>query len=179
MKTVNHNILIAGFGGQGIQFAGKLLTYVGMYTDKEVSLYPSYGPEMRGGTSNCGVNISTDPIASPLVVNPTELIVMNLPSLDKFEDSVVPGGKIFMDATLIDRAGKRSDVTYYALPFTGIANDNGMGKLANVIICGKFLKETGLCDMETVEPIIQKLVPASKPQLFDSNMKALKIGFDL
>ena len=125
-NMTNYNILIAGFGGQGIQFAGKLLTYIGMYTGLEVSLYPSYGPEMRGGTSNCGVNISSEPIASPLVVNPTELIVMNGPSLEKFESATVPGGKIFYDSTLIEKNGGRTDVTYFAVPATKIAEENGI-----------------------------------------------------
>ena len=173
----NYNILIAGFGGQGIQFAGKLLTYIGMYTGQEVSLYPSYGPEMRGGTSNCAVNISSEPIASPLVVTPTELIVMNGPSMDKFEMSTVPGGKIFYDSTFIDHTAGRTDVTYYGIPATKIAEEHGIAKLANVILCGKVLKETGLCDMDTAAPIIKKLVPAKKPELFDLNMKALEIGY--
>jgi 2-oxoglutarate ferredoxin oxidoreductase subunit gamma len=176
---INHNILIAGFGGQGIQFAGKLLTYIGMYTGLEVSLIPSYGPEMRGGTSNCGVNISDSPIASPLVVNPTELIVMNLPSFDKYEKDVVPGGKLFLDSTLISRVGTRGDIAYFAVPATRLADENGIGKLANVVMCGKFLKETGLCSIGEAEPIIKKLVPASKPQLFELNIKALTIGYAL
>ena len=172
-------ILIAGFGGQGIQFSGKLLAYIGMYTGKEVSVIPSYGPEMRGGTSNCSVNISDNPIASPLVVNPQELIVMNLPSLDKFETACVPGAKIFVDSTLIARKGTRSDVEYIYVPATGIANDNGFSTLANVVMCGKFMKETGLCDIDAAAPIIKKLVPAKKPELFDLNMKALALGFAL
>lgn len=176
---INHQILIAGFGGQGIQFAGKLLTYIGMHKDLEVSLIPSYGPEMRGGTSNCGVNISDSPIASPLVTNPTELIVMNLPSLDKFEKDVVLGGKLFMDSTMIPRAGTRQDITYYSVPATRLADENGIKSLANVIMCGIFLKKTGLCGINEAEPVIKAIVPASKPQLFDLNMKALSIGFNL
>ena len=178
-NMTNYNILIAGFGGQGIQFAGKLLTYIGMYTGLEVSLYPSYGPEMRGGTSNCGVNISDAPIASPLVVSPTELIVMNAPSLEKFEQATVAGGKIFYDSTFISETAGREDVTYCGIPVTKIAEENGIAKLANVIMCGKFLKETGLCDIETAAPIIKKLVPAKKPELYDLNMKALEMGFGL
>jgi 2-oxoglutarate ferredoxin oxidoreductase subunit gamma len=176
---INHQILIAGFGGQGIQFAGKLLTYIGMYMGFEVSMIPSYGPEMRGGTSNCGVNISDAPIASPLVVNPTELIAMNLPSFDKFENDVVSGGKLFTDSSFISRAGVRDDISYFSVPATKLANDNGINSLANVIMCGKFLKETGLCGIREAEPIIKKLVPASKPQLFDLNIKALSLGFEL
>ena len=172
-------ILIAGFGGQGIQFAGKLLAYIGMYTGKEVSVIPSYGPEMRGGTSNCSVNVSDAPIASPLVVNPEELIAMNLPSFDKFEAACESGAKIFVDSTLISRKGVRDDVEYFYVPATGIAGENGFANLANVVLCGKFLKETGLCDLETAAPIIKKLVPAKKPELYELNMKALEIGYGL
>lgn len=172
-------ILIAGFGGQGIQFAGKLLTYVGMYTGHEVSLIPSYGPEMRGGTSNCSVNISSNPIASPLVVEPTHLIAMNLPSFDRFEPATLKGGTIYIDSTLISRKGVRSDLNYVYLPATGIADENGMKAFANVIMCGKFLKDTGLCGLDQAQPIIKKLVPAKRPELFEFNMKALGLGYSL
>lgn len=176
---INHQILIAGFGGQGIQFAGKLFTYIGMHKNLEVSLIPSYGPEMRGGTSNCGVNISSMPIASPLVINPTELIVMNLPSFEKFEKAVVPNGKLFLDSTMISRTGTRQDITYYSVPATKLADENNIKRFANVIMCALFLKKTGLCSLDEAEPIIKELVPASKPELFDLNMKALSIGFEL
>lgn len=175
----DHQILIAGFGGQGIQFAGKLLVYIGMYTGKEVSLLPSYGPEMRGGTSSCGVRISDEPIASPLVVKPTVLIALNTPSFVKYESTVVPGGMIYLDTSMTEHRPSRTDVQNFAEPYTRIADEAGIGKMANVVICGKLLHDTGICSLDVAEPIIKKLVPASKPQLFELNMKALEMGYKL
>ena len=134
-------ILFAGFGGQGILFAGKFLAYKGLIENKEVSWLPSYGPEMRGGTANCSVIISDEPIGSPIVSDPDVLVVMNLPSLDKYEDSVVSGGKIFVDSSLVDRKVKRDDVDVYYIPATKIAEENGIPTLANMIITGKVIKE--------------------------------------
>ena len=134
MKTAN--ILLAGFGGQGILFAGKFLAYSGLYEEKEISWLPSYGPEMRGGTSNCSVIISDSPVGSPIVNNPDVLLVMNMPSLDKFENAVVPGGKIFVDSTLIERKVQRDDVEVFYVPATKMAADAGVPTLANMILRG-------------------------------------------
>ena len=117
------NLLFAGFGGQGILFSGKFLAYKGLIEDRQVSWLPSYGPEMRGGTANCSVILSDEPVGSPIVGNPDVLIAMNLPSLDKYEDAVVPGGKIFVDSTLIGRQVRRTDVTTYYIPATQMASD--------------------------------------------------------
>ena len=119
-------ILLAGFGGQGILFSGKLLVYSGLLDGKEVSWLPSYGPEMRGGTGNCSVVISDESIGSPLVTAPDVLIAMNLPSLDKFEDSVVPGGTILLDSSLIDRKVTRKDVKVCYVDASRLAEENGM-----------------------------------------------------
>lgn len=175
---MQHQILCAGFGGQGILFAGKLLAYVGLLMDKETSWLPSYGPEMRGGTANCGVIISDDPVGSPIVLNPDTLLVMNLPSLDKFERSVKPGGRIFIDSTLIHKECSRQDVEVFYVPATELANENGMPKFANVILIGKLIRETGICDIKLMERVIKKNVPDSKPALFDLNMKAFKLGYN-
>ena len=172
------NLCVAGFGGQGVMTLGKFLASATCdATNKNVTFFPSYGAEQRGGTANCFVVISDEEIGAPLGDVMDDLIVMNGPSLEKFESATVPGGKIFYDSTLIEKNGGRTDVTYFAVPATKIAEENGIGKLANVIMCGKFLKETGLCTMEVAAPIIQKLVPAKKPELYDLNMKALKIGY--
>ncbi|MGM9626456.1 MAG: 2-oxoacid:acceptor oxidoreductase family protein, partial [Eubacteriales bacterium] len=109
-------ILIAGFGGQGVLFAGKFLAYKGLFENKEVSWLPSYGPEMRGGTANCSVILSDQPVGSPIVTNPDVLIAMNLPSLDKYESACVPGAKLFIDSTLIARSVKRTDVEAFEIP---------------------------------------------------------------
>ena len=176
MKTAN--ILLAGFGGQGILFAGKFLAYSGLYEEKEISWLPSYGPEMRGGTSNCSVIISDSPVGSPIVNNPDILLVMNVPSLDKFEDAVVPGGKIFVDSTLIERKVKREDVEVFYVPATKMAADAGVPTLANMILVGKIIKETGVVSFDNMDGVLKKVVPARKPELFDLNKKALDAGYN-
>ena len=175
---MNHEIIIAGFGGQGVLFAGKLLSYTAMLTNKEVSWLPSYGPEMRGGTANCSVMIKDEPIGSPLVVNPTEAIILNKPSFTKFEDKVVPGGKIIYDSTLIDCEHSRDDIEYVAIPATQLAYDMGANKSANMIITGKMIKETGVFTLDEVYETVKKLVPASKPELLELNKKAIAEGYN-
>ena len=118
-----HEIIIAGFGGQGLLFAGKVLAYGGLIENREVSWLPSYGPEMRGGTANCNVILSDSPVGSPIVQHPDILIVMNTPSLDKYESTVAPGGKIFVDSALITRKVSREDVEVFYIPATQMASD--------------------------------------------------------
>ena len=175
---MHHEILCAGFGGQGILFSGKLIAYIGMLKDQEISWLPSYGPEMRGGTANCSVIISDTAVGSPLVLKPSALMVMNLPSLDKFEETVIPGGKIFIDSSLVTRSVERTDVKSYSLPATGLANEHKFPKLANVIMVGKMIKELELCDLDFVRTVVEKVVPAGKPELVDLNMKAIRLGYD-
>ena len=127
------NILIAGFGGQGVLFAGKFLAYAGLLLDQQVSWLPSYGPEMRGGTANCSVILSDTAVGSPIVSAPDVLIAMNLPSFQKYQPAVQPGGVILMDSTLIGEAPSRSDVTVYAVPATQMASDAGLTSLSNMI----------------------------------------------
>ena len=172
------NMLIAGFGGQGILFCGKFLAYEGLLEDKCVSWLPSYGPEMRGGTANCSVIISDIPVGSPIVSNPDILMVMNMPSLDKYEDSTVAGGQIFVDSALIDRKVNRTDVEAYYIPATKLANDEGLTGLANMIMIGYVIKKSGIIPFENIDRALQKVVPASKQHLLDSNRKALELGFN-
>ena len=171
-------MLFAGFGGQGILFSGKFCAYDGLISDKQVSWLPSYGPEMRGGTASCSVVFSDEIIGSPIVTNPDILVVMNLPSLDKYESAVVPGGKIFYDSTLIGRPVARTDVTAYGVPATKLAADNGMPTLANMILVGKMIKETGIISTENIDKIIDKIVSARHQDLKELNAKAIKMGFD-
>ena len=171
-------ILLAGFGGQGILFAGKQLVLAGMQQGKQVSWLPSYGPEMRGGTCNCSVNIDDEPIGSPLVTAPDILIAMNKPSLLKFVDKVVPGGTVVFDSTLIDTGVERGDVNAYSIPATRLANEAGFPKLANVILLGYLIKKTGLFDREYFLRHIKNSAPKSKPELGDLNAKAFEIGYD-
>ncbi len=170
--------LFSGFGGQGILFAGKFLAYKGLTEDKQVSWLPSYGPEMRGGTASCGIILSDEPVGSPIVANPDVLVAMNLPSLDKYEEAVVPGGMIFADSTLIERKVQRDDVTVYYVPATKLANDNGMPTLANMILMGKILKVLGNSDEEGLRATLGKVISAKRADMLETNLKALQIGAD-
>lgn len=170
--------LFSGFGGQGILFAGKFLAYKGLMEERQVSWLPSYGPEMRGGTASCSVILSDEAVGSPIVTRPDVLVAMNLPSLDKFEDSVAPGGIILVDSTLVERKVSRTDVTAYYIPATKMAGDNGLGNLANMIIVGKLLAVTGQYDPDSITGTLSKVVSARKANLLDTNRTALKLGAD-
>ena len=174
MKTTQY--LFAGFGGQGILFAGKFAAYKGLIEEKQVSWLPSYGPEMRGGTASCSVIISDDAVGSPIVSKPDVLIAMNLPSLDKYESEVKAGGVIFADSTLIERKVARDDVTVHYIPATKLASDNGMPTLANMIIIGKILKEMGEYDEEMIMAALKKVISAKRADMLDINLKAIKLG---
>ena len=176
MKTTQ--ILIAGFGGQGVLFAGKFLAYKGLVQDKQVSWLPSYGPEMRGGTANCSVILSDSPVGSPIITNPDVLVAMNLPSLQKFEDAVVPGGKIFVDSTLIDAKVARSDVEVFYIPATQLAKDAGFATLANMILTGKVLKEVDAVTFDGNKETLETFIPAKKANLIDANCLALQTGYN-
>ena len=175
---MTNQILIAGFGGQGVLFAGKLLAYKGMYEGKELSWLPSYGPEMRGGTANCSVIISDTPVGSPIVDAPDVLMVMNLPSFDKYENAVVKGGKIFVDSSFIDRKAVRDDVDAYYIPATKMAAEAGVPTLANMILLGKLIKETGAVDFAGLEDVFKKIVSAKRADLIEANLKALELGYN-
>lgn len=176
---MTNEYLIAGFGGQGLLFAGKFLVNKGMMEGKEVSWLPSYGPEMRGGTANCSVIISDEPVGSPIVSKPNVLMVMNLPSLDKYENEVKAGGKIFVDSSLIGRKVERTDVDAYYVPATQMASDNGLTGLANMILAGKLMKEMGdFEDEEAVAASLKKVVSVKHPELYEKNLQALKLGRD-
>ena len=174
MKTTQ--ILIAGFGGQGILFAGKFLAYKGLLEDLQVSWLPSYGPEMRGGTANCSVVLSDDPVGSPIITEPDVLIAMNLPSLEKYVNAVVPGGQIYVDSTLIAEKIDRTDVDVFYIPATAMAKEEGIATLANMIIVGHLLENNPELSFEGAEVTVQKLVPAKKAALVELNMKALELG---
>ena len=176
MKTTQ--ILFAGFGGQGVLFAGKFLAYKGLVQDKQVSWLPSYGPEMRGGTANCSVIISDTPVGSPIITNPDILVAMNLPSLQKFVDSVVPGGHILVDSTLISAKVERTDVQVHYIPATQMAKDAGFSTLANMILTGKVLKETDAVSFEGNKETLEAFIPAKKANLIDINCQALQAGYD-
>ena len=174
MKTTQ--ILIAGFGGQGVLFAGKFLAYKGLMEDLQVSWLPSYGPEMRGGTANCNVILSDTPVGSPIITCPDVLIAMNLPSLQKYENTVAPGGQIYLDSALINEKVERTDVEVFYIPATQMAKDEGIATLANMIIIGHLLQNNSELSFAGTEAVVSKLVPAKKAALVELNMKALTLG---
>jgi 2-oxoglutarate ferredoxin oxidoreductase subunit gamma len=174
----DHEIIIAGFGGQGLLFSGKVLAYAGLLEGRELSWLPSYGPEMRGGTANCNVILSDTPVGSPIVQHPNVLMVMNLPSLDKYEADVVPGGQIFVDSSLISRKVERDDVEAFYIPATQMAKDMGFPTLANMILLGAIIKKTGCISIEGLPDALHKVIPARKANLFDANMAAIQSGMD-
>jgi 2-oxoglutarate ferredoxin oxidoreductase subunit gamma len=175
---VTSEIQLAGFGGQGILFAGKVLAYCGMLDGREVSWLPSYGPEMRGGTCNCSVTLSDEPIGSPTVYNPDILIVMNEPSFVKYINEVKPGGCAFVNTTLVDSVSDRKDISIYNIPATAMAEENGLTGGANIVMIGMLIKKTGIISMDGIESTIRKMVPPKKAQLIENNMKAIRMGYD-
>lgn len=174
MKTTQ--ILIAGFGGQGVLFAGKFLANKGMYEQLQVSWLPSYGPEMRGGTANCSVILSDEPIGSPIITVPDVLLAMNLPSLQKYVNTVAAGGEIYIDSSLIDVKVERDDVKTYYIPATKLARDNRIDKLANMIMVGSLLENNHELSFDGTNDVLSKLIPPKKAQLLDLNLKAMQIG---
>jgi 2-oxoisovalerate ferredoxin oxidoreductase beta subunit len=172
----NPRIKIAGFGGQGVLLLGLLLSESAMLSDYHSTWLPSYGPEMRGGTAHCHVNISDRPIGSPLVSEPDVLIAMNLPSLDKFEDDVKAGGLILVNSSLIKRRVKRKDIEAVYIPATEIADGLGMTKVANVVILGAYLGLTGLLSINSVLSVIKNKV--KRPDLLEINREAILKGKD-
>ncbi len=171
-----NQIVIAGFGGQGLLFSGKVLAYAGMVEGRYLSWLPSYGPEMRGGTANCNVILSDREIGSPIVNHPDILMVMNGPSLDKFEKDVVPGGKIFVDSSLVTRKVERTDVEAYYIPATAMAREMGAASLANMVLLGALVKATGCVTPEGLDAGLQKVIPARKADMLDINRKMLSTG---
>lgn len=174
----NYNLLIAGFGGQGVLFFGRVLAHAGLISDKEVSWLPSYGPEMRGGTANCSVCLSDSPIGSPLVTQPDILIALNSPSFDKFIGDVLPGGKVIIDCTLVQQDCNRDDIKFYKVPATKEADKNNLDNLANMIILGKLLAETEIFDLDTIEKALGEIIPESKRDLIEPNMQAIRLGME-
>lgn len=174
---MQNDVIIAGFGGQGVMLMGKILAYAGMEEGKEVSWFPSYGPEMRGGTANCTVVISDRPVGSPVVEHPSTVLAMNLPSLDKFEPQLKPGGLLMINSSLIQRGAHRDDVNEIRVPANAIANEIGNPRGANMVALGAFVGATRALDIATVTGIVEKQF-AAKPKLVDVNLTALQRGHD-
>jgi 2-oxoglutarate ferredoxin oxidoreductase subunit gamma len=171
-------IILAGFGGQGVLLIGKMLAYAAMKMGREVTWMPAYGPEMRGGTCNCTVVLSDRPIGSPISKSPHGLIALNLPSLDKFEDTVRPGGVIVVNTSLINRLPHRTDVTVVAVPANEVAIECGSPKAANMVTLGAYLGASSVVDLDQVKAIVTESFVA-KPKLIEINHAALSRGFAL
>jgi len=175
---MHHEIIIAGFGGQGIMFAGQLLTHAGMVEGRHVSWIPSYGPEMRGGTANCSVVISNREISSPIVTEPTILIVFNQPSLEKFENCVKPEGFIFYNSSIIKRAPQNQNASSYGVPVNEMADELGNPKVANMVMLGALIKITKIVSPETLLSSLEKALGRNKKNMLSLNEKALKAGME-
>ena len=173
---MEERLIIAGFGGQGVMAMGQLLTYSGMIEDKKVSWLPSYGPEMRGGTANCNVIISSDPVGSPLVVEATTAIVLNKPSLDKFEGNVVKGGNLFINSSLIAQKSVRDDINVYYVPASDVANDLGNVKTANMVLLGAYLEVVKPIDIESIYLAFPEVFGTNRMHLLPINKEALEKG---
>lgn len=177
---MEERIVIAGFGGQGVMALGQLLTFSGMTEGKYVSWLPSYGPEMRGGTANCNVVIATQPVGSPVVIDSTSAIMMNRPSLDKFEDLVVEGGKLFINSSLIDRKAERKDIDIYYVPANEIAEELGNPKIANMVMLGAYLEATKSVKVETIlNKAFTAVFGENRANLLPINKKALEKGAEV
>jgi len=170
------DVILAGFGGQGVLFAGKVLSYCGLLSGLEVSWLPSYGPEMRGGTANCSVCISDEPVGSPLVTAPDILICMNQPSYDKFISRVKPGGIAVLDRSLVLEKTTRTDISAYYIPASDIADS--LNSTSNMVLLGKLFKETGIFDMDIAAKAIEKSVPERNKDLIDANINGVQAGWD-
>lgn len=170
-------IIIAGFGGQGVQSLGMFIARASVREGREVTFLPSYGPEMRGGTSNCSVVVSDRVVASPVIASPDVLIAMNKPSLAKFEDRVKVGGTIIVNSSLVDAEVKRNDVNVVRVPANGLALRAGNPKAANIVALGVYTALSGIFSPETMKAVIEKKF-AGKPEISATNLVAFDLGYD-
>ncbi|NLL49475.1 MAG: 2-oxoacid:ferredoxin oxidoreductase subunit gamma [Firmicutes bacterium] len=169
-------IIIAGFGGQGVLVLGQMITYSGMIEDKAVSWFPSYGPEQRGGTCNCSVVIAEEEIGSPLVTAPTTAIVMNAPSFDRFEPTVAKGGLLIYNSSLIAKKSERDDIRVIAVPANEIADELGNARVANMVLLGTLIEATNVIKAESVEQALKNVLSERHHDLIPLNMQALERG---
>lgn len=172
------SLIIAGFGGQGVMFIGKLIAYAALHENKEVCWLPSYGPEMRGGTSNCSIVVSDKPIGSPVISTPMHSVVLNRPSLEKFAPKLKTGGLLVINSSLIDIESPRDDITQMKIDANKAAIALGAPKMANMVILGAYLAKTNVVSLDSVIEIMQKQL-ASRQELLDINIKTLRKGESL
>lgn len=169
-------IIFSGFGGQGALFAGQLLAYTALDLNKQVTWIPSYGPEMRGGTAHCTVIISDSEIGSPVVTHPSVAVVMNLPSLNKYEPLVKSGGVLVVNSSLVDREPKRTDIEVVSVPANEIAEEMGETRLANMILLGALLEHLPILPAKKVAEALGRHIPEHRRSLLEANLKAMKRG---
>ncbi len=173
---MHEEIIFSGFGGQGALFAGQLLAYAASDNGLHVTWIPSYGPEMRGGTAHCTVVVSDEPIGSPLVRRPVSAVALNLPSFEKYEPLVKPGGLLVYNATLSDRQPMRSDIRYIPVPANDIAEQLGNVRQANVVLLGAYLAAAGFLPLEAVAVALDNHLPGRQRRFLESNKEALRRG---
>jgi 2-oxoglutarate ferredoxin oxidoreductase subunit gamma len=173
---MEHSIIIAGFGGQGVLFAGQLLAHAALAADKEVTWFPSYGPEMRGGTAHCTVVIGDEPIGSPLVRHPNSVIAMNLPSVEKYRSRVAAGGLFVINSSLVEQPGQRSEIRTLPVPANQIAQRHGSEKVATVVMLGALLSAEPLLPLAVLEDVIRRQLPKRHHHLLAANLEALRSG---
>ena len=178
MRDMQKEIIIAGFGGQGVLFGGQVVAYAAMDAGKEVTWIPSYGPEMRGGTANCTVVIADDEIGSPLVKNPPLAIALNLPSFDKYEEALAPGGTLIVNQSMVDRGAKREDISVILVPCNEIAEEIGDKKLLNMVAIGALLTVLPEITVKDVEKALEGHLPERHKHLLPKNFQALRRGFE-
>ncbi len=175
---MHESVIVAGFGGQGILFAGQVLAYAALFDGREVVWMPSYGPEMRGGTANCTVVISSTRVRSPLVANPLGVIAMNRPSFDRFEPAVRPGGVLIVNGSLIDARSSRTDIRSYEVPANHIAEELGSAKVANLVALGSYVAATQAVSVDSILRGIEKVVSGDRAALRSLNAEAFRRGVE-
>ena len=169
-------VMVAGFGGQGVLFAGQLLAYTAMDEGKEVTWIPSYGPEMRGGTANCTVVIADEEIGSPMVRHPKAVVAMNRPSLDKYEDVIQPGGVLVVNSSMVDRPVARTDVRVVLVPGNEIAEELGDRRMTNMVLLGGLLANLPVLSLDALQRSLQAHLPVRHHRLLPLNVQAMQRG---
>ena len=167
-----HKMFFSGLGGQGIMLMGQIIGSAAIHDNKESTFFPSYGPEMRGGTANCTVIVSDKTISNPVISVSDCVVAMNLPSLIKFEPTLKPGGMLFINTSMVHQAPKRSDITIYEIPVSDIAKELGNPRVANIIMLGAFIRKTGVVSEESVKAVIHEVFSESKANLLELELKA-------
>ena len=169
-------IVFSGFGGQGVLFAGQILAFAGMDSGKEVTWMPSYGPEMRGGTANCTVIIADEEIGSPLVRHPQAVVVMNLPSLDKYESTLPENGVLIINGSLVNRDTTRTDIIHVIVPANEIAEKLGNKRLTNMVLLGALLEKLPVLPMSAIDDALKNHLPERHRKFLPANLEALRLG---